>query len=472
MVFSEIQHKYLNACLVGDIKTVARMIKIENKKVKTTTMLMECLYRTCEGGYYDIFLLITQYKPTIINSRTLYYACKGGNMKIVNKLTENFEDFDSFSNSEYSLQNYGFGSINGYRSREDLWSNAMYGACEGGKLDIFSLCMNHVRLHQGLLFSCFYMACKSGNIDLVHFITNRKVFNGHFWASDYNPHHSISNACASGSLEIIRLLMDKNTDDISDWCDWREGLKKACEHGHVEIVKLMIARGATNFNECLFNACISENIEIVNILIDNGATNWDKGLQGACYIGNMNLAKIMLQKGASDLNKGLQSACSKGHFKIINLMIARGATNITEGFNCACKFGRLDLVKLYIQNGVINLNEGLYEACTEGYINITRFLIKCGAADLETCLEDSENIDIINLLIKEGASPNSLKNTNYFRPYLLYCNFTKIAPNIKKYLTLLAEYQPYILFIKSRHDSLCPVHKLPTDLFGLLVHYI
>lgn len=483
MVFSEVQRQYINACLVGDVKTVAHMIKIEGKNIKTTRMLTECLHNACEGGYYNIFLLISQHKPSVINCRTLYHACKGGNTDIVNKLTENFEDFDNTCYNDYSHAKYSNG-FNFTGSRERLWTEAMYGACEGGKLNTFSLCINHVRLYKDLLFSCFYMACKSGNIELIHFITNRKVFKGQFWdrfcATKYNCDHGILNACASGSLEIIRLILHNIEDgedgeDISNWCNLGNGLQKACNNGHIEIVKLMIAKGATNFDECIFDACVSESIEILNILIDNGATNWDRGLKGACYIGNMHFVQLMLEKGATALNQGLESACIEGHFEIIELMLEKGATNITKGFICACKFGRLDIVKLYVQNYAFNLNDGLCRACVEGYTDIAQFLIKCGATNLDTCLEENiyvdENIDIVNLLIKEGASPKSLEGTKYFRPYLLYHNFVKIEPDAEEYLTLLREYPPCVLFVGSR-CSINYVRKLPVELFRLLTQYI
>jgi hypothetical protein len=59
--------------------------------------------------------------------------------------------------------------------------------------------------------------------------------------------------------------------------DWDGGLFNACNSGHLEIVKLMIAHGATDLNDGLNVACRHNYREIINLLIANGATQCECG---------------------------------------------------------------------------------------------------------------------------------------------------------------------------------------------------
>lgn len=53
------------------------------------------------------------------------------------------------------------------------------------------------------------------------------------------------------------------------------GLADACNYGHMAIVNLMIAKGATDWNWGLSRACLNEHIEIAKLMVSRGATNCD-----------------------------------------------------------------------------------------------------------------------------------------------------------------------------------------------------
>lgn len=48
--------------------------------------------------------------------------------------------------------------------------------------------------------------------------------------------------------------------------------------GHLEIVNLMIAKGANNWDGDLGAACRGGHLEIVKLMIEKGAQNWNRGL--------------------------------------------------------------------------------------------------------------------------------------------------------------------------------------------------
>ena len=47
---------------------------------------------------------------------------------------------------------------------------------------------------------------------------------------------------------------------------------EACIEGHIEIIKLMIKKGADNFEQCLSISCTIKKQNQVKLMIDSGAT--------------------------------------------------------------------------------------------------------------------------------------------------------------------------------------------------------
>jgi hypothetical protein len=79
------------------------------------------------------------------------------------------------------------------------------------------------------------------------------------------------------------------------------GLNKACRGGNLELAKLMISYGATNWDDGLEIACEGGYIELVNLIIPN-ATDWNRGLCGACKGRHIEIIKLMINAGATKCN--------------------------------------------------------------------------------------------------------------------------------------------------------------------------
>ncbi len=153
---------------------------------------------------------------------------------------------------------------------------------------------------------------------------------------------TIYNLCFYGNYERISTL--KN-----DY--WDDGLRGACRGGHMDIVKLMIEKGATDWNNGLYYACREGHVNIIKLMIERGATDWNHGLRGACRGRHMDLVQLMIEKGATDWNWGLCGACEGGHMDIVKLMIEKGATDWNWGLRDACRGGHADIAKLMIEKG-------------------------------------------------------------------------------------------------------------------------
>jgi len=68
-----------------------------------------------------------------------------------------------------------------------------------------------------------------------------------------------------------------------------------------------------NWDLDLYKACLGENLLVFNLIMTKKRKeylNW--GLKGACQGGNLNLTKILIDKGADDYNLGLSWVCRQG----------------------------------------------------------------------------------------------------------------------------------------------------------------
>jgi ankyrin repeat protein len=121
-------------------------------------------------------------------------------------------------------------------------------------------------------------------------------------------------AARGGNMEIVKLMIEKGATDF----DW--GMKNAANGGNMEIVKLMIEKGATDFDWGMYYASEGGHMEIVKLMIEKGSTDFDWGMRYAAYGGNMEIVKLMIEKGAEDFNFAMKFAAEGGHMDIIEYL--------------------------------------------------------------------------------------------------------------------------------------------------------
>ena len=107
------------------------------------------------------------------------------------------------------------------------------------------------------------------------------------------------------------------------------------------------------FDNMIYGACLRGYHDFIQFIILNQKNcNWNQGLFGACYGGHMELVHLVISKGAYDWNHGLYGACRGGHKDLVNLMILQGANNWKAGLCSACEGGYEDLKILMISKCV------------------------------------------------------------------------------------------------------------------------
>jgi hypothetical protein len=127
--------------------------------------------------------------------------------------------------------------------------------------------------------------------------------------------------------QTTHLLRDHLPDVLADIAEGyllpkdMESTWQTVEAGHYEL-----CMEVKYVNVGLTSACANGHMDIVQLMIAKGASNWKCVLSSACRDGHMNIVQLMIAKGASDWNDGLSNACDNGHMDIIQLMIDKGAT--------------------------------------------------------------------------------------------------------------------------------------------------
>lgn len=213
-------------------------------------------YDICIGGFYKQVVKYITSNQCDLNSG-LSGACKGGNIDIVQLIIE-----------EATKNN----------AKLD-WNLGLHSACFGGHINIALLMTSYGANHWGL-----YDACKGGHIKMINFLIEGGI-NDWDWG--------LVGACSGNHIDIIYLMIDKGSNN------WEWGLEHA---DSVEVVKIMLNHSGNTLDltRSLLNSCLEGNIEIVRLLLSRGA-NWNEWKGKTYNKYNVNQFKIVnLIEGRND----------------------------------------------------------------------------------------------------------------------------------------------------------------------------
>jgi len=98
--------------------------------------------------------------------------------------------------------------------------------------------------------------------------------------------------------DLVDLIIEFAFKHISDKEVFKLGYYERCSEILDNITTFELnSNELCNLTTCLFReACEGGNIEIVKLMIEKGATDWNWGLYGACKGGNIEIVKLMIEK--------------------------------------------------------------------------------------------------------------------------------------------------------------------------------
>ena len=217
-------------------------------------------------------------------------------------------------------------------------------------------------------------------------------------------------AAENGHLEVVRLLIEKGADATAEDDDKSTPLHYAAENGHLEVVRLLIEKGADataanvyKSTPLHFGGAENGHLEVVRLLIEKGADataeEGDKTtpLHYAAESGHLEVVRLLIEKGADATaeNYGkktpLHYAAENGHLEVVRLLIEKGADATAEDddkstpLHYAAENGHLEVVRFLIEKGAdataANVVKWtpLHYAAENGHLEVVRFLIEKGA---------------------------------------------------------------------------------------------
>ncbi len=244
-------------------------------------------------------------------------------------------------------------------------------------------------------FTFLHIACACGNLDIVELLIDKSVNVG---VKDNDGNMPIHLACSNGHKEIVKLLVNE---------DLGEKLKKRIKlYGNTSIPLkkidriLRIVPLRKNFLENLGqknkNRMNYEVLEYINMTNQSG----DTPLHLACKNNNPDIVKLLLNNGAKlDIknNKGITPlglACINENIDIVNLLVDKMYKGkIEEEFKFACEYNNKRKVEVLLKSNAKSI-------ISEKVLNMELF---------KTVV--SENIDIVDLLLQNGANVNARDKT-------------------------------------------------------------
>lgn len=192
----------------------------------------------------------------------------------------------------------------------------------------------------GHAFGALFHASRTGQIEVVKFCLESGVSANGYGA--WNPLHT---AAGHGHLEVVKLLLANGAD--IDRCsrgkDSGTPLYFAIAKGQKDTTRILLENGADANEKCgnvespLLRALKNEQIEIADMLLSYGTNINDKtngvgtALHVAIALDNLHMAKYLLSKGA-DVNAEVGSGCTPLHMaaycnkvEIASILLRHGA---------------------------------------------------------------------------------------------------------------------------------------------------
>jgi ankyrin repeat protein len=193
-------------------------------------------------------------------------------------------------------------------------------------------------------------------------------------------------AVAAGDAVVVKAALELGKDPNTASPFWGSLLKHAANHGQMNIIRLLLSRGARPKgagNEGILLGPIQESrVDIVGCLVEagadlnkpEGAQYWQDYVAAAVRAGSLELLKYLLEHGANPNSTGaiagetaLHVAAARGDVNALDLLLRAGADVNQRDWNGlsalmhACKRGHEEAVRILLGHGADVTFEDGYE---------------------------------------------------------------------------------------------------------------
>jgi ankyrin repeat protein len=224
------------------------------------------------------------------------------------------------------------------------------------------------------------------------------------------PSNAITTATQHGHTEIVRLLLEDGRADPS--ANDNNAIKHACCEGHIEIVRLLLQDPRVNPDVNYYGATTNGHVDVVRLLLEDGradpSSQFNLAIRNASERGHTEIVRLLLQwsSGTNRVvptmfnNSALRRACSRAHTKVVKLLlkdprVLASIRDINDIFLEVCDTDHIEIVRLFLAIPTLQPKGALERACVRGNVDIVRLLladprvVNQTNAELERCLEEA-----------------------------------------------------------------------------------
>jgi ankyrin repeat protein len=292
------------------------------------------------------------------------------------------------------------------RAGADGWTPLTHAATYG-HLDAVQLLLSkdeQAQRSNGWATRALLIVAENGHLNVLQLLLDKGADVNHAHASRNNG-TALMEAVRAGKRECVALLLKHGaqTNAVSKFGE--SALLAAAHKGDVEIVEMLLAKGANphysyDSHTVLKAAIGSHNLTLVELLLGKGVS-LAGALSHAARTRNADMVKALLKRNA-DVNESvnqrpLSAAAVGGNLEVLDLLIAAGAhlqpANAgdskhpgIEALLLAIQYRHVDVARRLIEKGVPvdladkeNLTPLMHAAGTRENAAMVEFLLSCGA---------------------------------------------------------------------------------------------
>jgi len=165
--------------------------------------------------------------------------------------------------------------------------------------------------------------------------------------SAWHYEEAVAHAAKGGQIELVKLLLNKGANV------YYRIIEDALRNGHIDIVNFILEKYFKNSNilpvhnaNCFLNiAARSGHIEIVKSMLERGANLYDAAMAYAAENNHVEIVELMLERGATDYNMVMNYAAGGGHIHIVKRMLQLGATGYWNAMLCAERHNNYEIAE-------------------------------------------------------------------------------------------------------------------------------
>src|SRR5581483_1196561 len=188
-------------------------------------------------------------------------------------------------------------------------------------------------------------------------LLNSKIFWRYIWKRDISSFLPMP----ENAYEQYKEILNKVSKILVKY----EKINYLAENGY-DILLSPLLNNVEDYNWAIKNAATGGQIEIVELMLEKGANDYNQTLACAAFGGHIGIVRLMLEKGANNYNLAMAYAAEKGYIKIIRLMLEKGANNYNSTMSDAARGGHIEIVRLMLENGANDYNWAMTWAAQGG----------------------------------------------------------------------------------------------------------